>query len=91
MVNHIAKDEYQYRVFISYCHENAQLVEQISSNAATRRGYLQTIFTRYAPVIQTKLDLFDREFIELLNAQPGGPANSRQYAIDEISKVIKSI
>lgn len=62
-----------------------------SINAATRRGYLQTIFTRYAPIIQTKLDLFERELNELLNDQPGSPANSRRYAIDEISKVIKSI
>jgi hypothetical protein len=31
MVNHIAKDEYKYRVFISYSHQDAELVDRISS------------------------------------------------------------
>jgi hypothetical protein len=62
-----------------------------SINAATREGYLQTIFTRYAPVIQTRLDLFDRELNDLLKAQPGGAAGSKNYAIEVISHILKEI
>lgn len=62
-----------------------------SITAAMGRGYMQTIFTRYAPVIQAKLDLFERELTELLNSQHGGPENSKRHAIDEISKIIRSI
>ena len=62
-----------------------------SITAALGRGYMQTIFTRYAPVIQTKLDLFERELTELLNSQPGGPANSRGFVIKAISNIIRSL
>jgi hypothetical protein len=62
-----------------------------SITAAMGKGYMQTIFTRYAPAIQAKLDLFDRELKELLNSQPGGPANSRRYAIDVITQILKGL
>lgn len=65
------------------------LAESIS--AAMGKGYMQTIFTSYAPAIQAKLELFDRELKELLKTQPGGPANSRQHAMDVISQTLKEI
>jgi hypothetical protein len=62
-----------------------------SITAALGKGYMQTIFTRYAPAIQAKLELFDRELNDLLKAQPGGPSNSRRHAIDVITQILKEI
>jgi hypothetical protein len=62
-----------------------------SITAAMGKGYMQTIFTRYAPAVQAKLEQFDRELNDLLNAQPGSPADSRRYAIDVITQILKEI
>jgi hypothetical protein len=64
------------------------LAESVS--AAIGGGYQQTIFTRHAPSILAKLELFDRELKELLKVQPGRPEKSRKYAIDVIAKVLRS-
>jgi len=62
-----------------------------SMSAAMGKGYQQTIFTRHAPSIQAKLELFDREMNELLKTQKGGAANSKRYAIEVITRIWKSI
>jgi hypothetical protein len=62
-----------------------------SMSAAMGKGYQQTIFTRHAPSIQAKLELFDREMNELLKTQKGGAANSKKYAFDVILKITKSV
>jgi hypothetical protein len=65
------------------------LAESVS--AAIGGGYQQTIFTRHAPSIQAKLELFDREIGELLKTQPGGAANSRKFVLKSIVSIIKKI
>jgi hypothetical protein len=62
-----------------------------SRSAALGKGYQQTIFTRHAPSIQAKLDVFDRELNELVKGQRGGAAKSRKFAIEVIAKTIRSI
>jgi hypothetical protein len=62
-----------------------------SISASIGQGYQQTIFTRHAPSIQAKLELFDRELNELLKAQKGGEANSRKYALDVLKITMGSV
>jgi hypothetical protein len=65
------------------------LAESVS--AAIGGGYQQTIFTRHAPSILAKLEMFDREFEELLKMQPGGAANSKRFVLKSIASMIKNI
>ena len=64
------------------------LAESVS--AAIGGGYQQTIFTRHAPSIQAKLDLFDRELAELLKTQKGGASKSRKHALGVLQRAIRS-
>jgi hypothetical protein len=45
------------------------------------RGYVQTIFSRYAPAILNKVEAFDEEFDELLSARGWSAGQSRSSAI----------
>lgn len=65
------------------------LAESVS--AAIGGGYQQTIFTRHAPSILAKLEVFDRELEELLKMQPGGAANSKKFVLKSIASMIKNI
>jgi hypothetical protein len=65
------------------------LAESVS--VAIGGGYQQTIFTRHAPNIQARLELFDRELKGLLSEQPGGPVNSKEYAITVLRDSLKTI
>lgn len=53
------------------------------------RGYRQTVFTRHAPTVMEKLDTFDAEFDELLDAANVKPEDSRQWAIDTLKQTIE--
>jgi hypothetical protein len=59
-------------------------------NAQAGIGYHQTIFTRHAPSMQSRIDQFDEEFESLLINLGWHPENSREKAIqclrDEIEK-----
>ena len=56
-------------------------------SAAIGKGYQQTIFTRHAPTIQSKVELFDRELEEILKIQGITPQNSSDHAV----KILKEI
>jgi len=56
-------------------------------SAAIGKGYQQTIFTRYAPTIQAKIELFDREFEEILKPQGIALEDSKDYAV----KILKDM
>ena len=62
-----------------------------SISASIGKGYQQTVFTRHAPSIQAKVELFDRELKGLLSEQPGGASKSKSYAIDMIVRIIRSL
>lgn len=59
-----------------------------SVSASLGRGYLQTIFTRHAPSIQEKIELFDHEFKELLQASGWTSTQSKVVAIETIKEII---
>jgi len=52
---------------------------------ARGKGYYQTIFTRHAPSMQTKIDEFDQEFVHHLNGM--APEKSRAHAIEKITEI----
>ena len=54
-------------------------------------GYRQTIFTRHAPSMQAKIDLFDREFSALLTKSGWRAEESRMRALKEIDRIIRGI
>jgi hypothetical protein len=56
--------------------------------ATIGEGYRQTIFTRHAPSMQGKIDLFDREFEQLLKKSKWTAASSRVAAIKSLKKLI---
>jgi hypothetical protein len=62
-----------------------------SQSGKPERGYNQTIFTRHAPSIQHRIELFDKEFSELLKKQRWDEDNCREYAIKDIDEIINSI
>ncbi|MCL4694823.1 MAG: TIR domain-containing protein [Candidatus Hydrogenedentes bacterium] len=53
------------------------------------RGYRQTVFTRHAPTVMEKLDVFDAEFDELLSAVKVKPEESRRWAIGVLEQTIQ--
>ena len=55
------------------------------------KGYRQTIFTRHAPSMQNRIDLFDQEFDSLLKKDGLEAKTSRLAAIKRIKKIIASI
>lgn len=58
---------------------------------AARQGYRQTIFTRHAPSMQTRIDLFDDEFSELLEQSGWKAESSREAAIAEIETIVADL
>lgn len=58
-----------------------------SVSASLGAGYRQTIFTRHAPSMQAKIDLFDREFAGLLADRGWKPGESKAHAM----KLLKEI
>lgn len=52
-------------------------------------GIRQTIFTRYAPSIRSRIESFDEEIGLLLDESGILPENSRKHAIVEIQKALK--
>ncbi|HEY1430495.1 MAG TPA: hypothetical protein VGF39_02545 [Stellaceae bacterium] len=62
------------------------------SVSGTARGLRQTIFTRHAPTIRNRMELFDQEFEELLRSRPwptGGP--SRLGAVAFLRDLIEKL
>jgi hypothetical protein len=64
------------------------LAESVS--AAIGGGYQQTIFTRHAPSILAKIELFDRELAELLKTQRGGASKSRKHVLGVLQRALRS-
>jgi hypothetical protein len=55
------------------------------------KGYHQTFFTRHAPSIQHRIDLFDQEFSVLLKNRGWNEDNCRDRALEEIDEIIAEI
>jgi len=55
------------------------------------KGYRQTIFTRHAPSMQSKIDQFDVEFEELLKERRWTAESSRKAAIAHLKKTMALI
>jgi hypothetical protein len=60
-------------------------------SAAVGKGYQQTIFTRHAPTIQAKIELFDREFEELLKTQGITSEDSLNYTIKFLKGILSDL
>lgn len=62
-----------------------------AESLAGERGhqYRQTVFTRHAPTVMEKLDVFDAEFGELLSAANVKPEESRRWAIGVLEQTIQ--
>ena len=62
-----------------------------SVSAEIGRGYRQTIFTRHAPTINTRIELFDEEFDALLKRKEIRAEDSTKHAIEEIEAIIQEL
>jgi hypothetical protein len=62
-----------------------------SVSASLGAGYRQTIFTRHAPSMQTRIDLFDREFADLLTEMGCRPEDSKNEAMKLLEKTVAQI
>jgi hypothetical protein len=62
-----------------------------SMTAISGKGYYQTIFTRHAPSIRKRTALFDAEFSQILREAGVAPQDSRQHAVEEITREIEKI
>jgi hypothetical protein len=60
-------------------------------SAQIGRGYSQTIFTRHAPSVERKIELFDQEFEEVLRDNKWTAKNSRQRAAGRLQPLIDSL
>ena len=60
--------------------------ESVSSTMG--EGIRQTIFTRHAPSVRSRIDLFDQEFNLLLEEQKDKGISSREYAINELNQIL---
>jgi hypothetical protein len=54
-------------------------------------GYQQTIFTRYAPIVQDQIEKFEEEFQSLLKSQSGQQKTSRDYVIADLHSRINQL
>ncbi|WP_321508185.1 toll/interleukin-1 receptor domain-containing protein [uncultured Methanoregula sp.] len=59
-----------------------------SYSAKLGQGFRQTIFTRHAPSMQPRIELFDQEFDELLHTSGWTRGNSRLKAIEAVKTII---
>jgi len=62
-----------------------------STSAGLGQGFRQTIFTRHAPSIRGRIDLFDQEFENLIEKRGWTMKNSRIHAEIEILKKIEHL
>ncbi len=62
-----------------------------SVSASLGRGYRQTIFTRHAPSICSRIELFDQEFKELIQELGWTAETSREKAINTIEEIITEL
>jgi hypothetical protein len=62
-----------------------------SISTAQGKGYRQTIFTRHAPSMHTRIELFDNEFKELLQEKGWTASSSREKAISAIEEIYDEI
>ena len=62
------------------------LAESISG--AIGKGYRQTVFTRYAPVIEERITIFDNHLSELLSRENSSAGSSRTRTIERLNKII---
>jgi hypothetical protein len=62
-----------------------------SVSARIGHGYRQTIFTRHAPSMRSRIELFDQEFHEQLAATQWRPETSRQSAIEYLRHLIAQL
>jgi hypothetical protein len=87
--------KYQVAFYQEQIHQSVTILgdwfyaESISSSI--ERGFLQTIFTRHAPSMQAKIDLFDREFSDLLVARKWTAETSRLKAVEHLEKLLNEI
>ena len=65
------------------------LAESVS--ATIGKGIRQTIFTRHAPSIKLKLEMFDQELNLLIEEQAGNIGESRESAMNKLSNIAKNI
>jgi hypothetical protein len=65
------------------------LAEAVS--ASIGKGYQQTIFTRHAPTILTRIEAFDEELNSILNQQGIPAESSLDKAITELEEIIAKI
>jgi hypothetical protein len=63
----------------------------ISVSAKLGQGYQQTVFTRHAPSMKSRIDLFDQEFDELLKEAKWTRESSREDAIEAIKEIIATL
>ncbi|MEW6210415.1 MAG: toll/interleukin-1 receptor domain-containing protein [Acidobacteriota bacterium] len=62
-----------------------------SVSASIGKGYRQTIFTRHAPSMRGKIELFDQEFEEQLQREKWTARSSRREAIKRLKKLMGEI
>lgn len=60
-------------------------------SASLGQGYRQTIFTRHAPSMRSRIELFDKEFKELIQELGWEAEKSREKAIDTIKGIIAEL
>jgi hypothetical protein len=62
-----------------------------SVSVSITRGYRQTVFTTHAPSMESRIELFDQEFDELLQDSRWTPSSSRLAAISSIKEVVAGL
>lgn len=60
-------------------------------SGAVGRGYRQTIFTRHAPSMSSKIERFDDEFDELMEETGWTAASSRERAAQHLREIIATL
>ena len=56
-----------------------------------KSGYRQTVITRHAPTLLSRIENFEEELQDSLRIEGIAPEDSRQAALDEIDRLIKEI
>jgi hypothetical protein len=62
-----------------------------SVSSSLEAGFRQTIFTRHAPSMQAKIDLFDREFTGLLSDLGWKPEESKERAVELLKEIAAGV
>ncbi|WP_287152964.1 toll/interleukin-1 receptor domain-containing protein [Candidatus Solincola tengchongensis] len=75
-----------------YEEENVTLVgDWFAAESVSMSGSRQTIFTRHAPSMKSRIEYFDQEFDELLEERGWQHHNSRIAAINEIEAIVAEL